>query len=153
MEAELASEREALQRLLADDFQRRGLSRRHERTVVAVISAAASRSSSAGVVPPAALAYSGGAVEAASMGPLVHCRSVRCMPIQGSWAGVDALPCCAAAAKAEEEAAAVVRSDDVTNAGHCSDFTAVSKLPLVHCLVAASKYDTGSATGCKRQPS
>ena len=27
------------------------------------------------------------------MGPLVHCRSVRCMPIQGSWAGVDALPC------------------------------------------------------------
>ena len=44
-------------------------------------------------------------------------------------------------------------SDDVTTAGLCSDFTAVSKLPLVHCPVAASKYDTGSATGCKRQPS
>ena len=72
------------------------------------------------------------------------------MPNQGSWAGVDALPCCAAAAKAEEAAAVV--SDDVTAAG-CSDFTAVSKLPLVHCLVAASKYDTGSATGRKRQPS
>ena len=95
--------------------------------------------------------FGGGAVEAASMGPLVHCRSVRCMPIQGSWAGVDALPCCAAAAKAEEAAAVV--SDDVTTAGRCSDFTAVSKLPLVHCPVAASKYDTGSATGCKRQPS
>ena len=39
---------------------------------------------------------------------------VRCMPIQGSWAGV-ALPCCAAAAKAEEAAAVV--SDDVTTAG------------------------------------
>ena len=38
-----------------------------------------------------------------------------------------------AAAKAEE-AAAMVRSDDVTTAGHCSDFTAVLKLPLVHCL-------------------
>ena len=42
-----------------------------------------------------------------------------CMPTQGAWAGVDALPCCAAAAKAEE--AAVVRSDDVTPAGQCSD--------------------------------
>jgi hypothetical protein len=67
---------------------------------------------------------------------------------------MDALPCCAAAAKAEEAAAVVlVLSDDVTTAGRFSDFTAVSKLPLVHCLVAASKYDTGSATGCKRQPS
>ena len=79
------------------------------------------------------------------MGPLV-----RCMPFQGSWAGVDALPCCAAAAKAEEAAAVV--SDDVTTAG-CSDFTAVSKLPLVQRPVRKSKYDTGSATGRKRQPS
>ena len=73
------------------------------------------------------------------------------MPFQGTWAGVDALPCCAAAAKAEEAAAVV--SDDVTTARPCSDFTAVSKLPLVHCLVAASKNDTGSATGRKFQPS
>ena len=43
-------------------------------------------------------------------------------------------------------------SDDVTTAG-CSDFMAVSKLPLVHCLVPVSKYDTGSATGRKFQPS
>ena len=57
--------------------------------------------------------------------------------------------CCAAAAKAEEAAAGV--SDDVTTAG-CSDFMAVSKLPLVHCLVPVSKYDTGSATGRKCQP-
>ena len=46
----------------------------------------------------------------------------------------------------------MVRSDDVTNAGHCSDFTAVSKLPLVHCPVRGSRYDTGSATGRKHQP-
>ena len=41
--------------------------------------------------------------------------------------------------------------DDLT-AG-CSDFTAVSKLPLVHCPVRGSRYDTGCASGRKRQPS
>ena len=55
------------------------------------------------------------------------------MPNQGSWAGVDALPCCAAAAKAEE-AAAVVLSGDVTTAGrffrlHGSFETAAGPLP------------------------
>ena len=56
----------------------------------------------------------------------------------------------AATVKAEEEAAAVVLSDDVTTAG-CSDFMAVSKLPLVQRPVRVSKYDTGSAIGRKRQ--
>ena len=73
---------------------------------------------------------------AASVADVVGmCPLVRCMPSQGARAGVDALPCCAAAAKAEEAAAGV--SDDVTTAG-CSDFMAVSKLPLVHCLVPVS---------------
>ena len=68
---------------------------------------------------------------------------------------MDALPCCAAAAKAEEEEEEeeAAAAGDVTTAARCSDFTAVSKLPLIHCPDNGSRYDTGCATGRKRQPS
>ena len=78
-------------------------------------------------------ADSSGAVEAAGIGPLAASTA------QGPWeAGVDALPRCAAAAKAEEEEEEAAAAGDVTTAAPCSDFTAVSKLPLVHCPVIRS---------------
>ena len=131
--------------------------RRHELTVVAAIrrriTVLSHRCTAGGVgvqrvVPPAALAYS--AVVPSRQQALGRLCTGRPKGHGPAWTH----PSCAAAAKAEEEeAAAVVRSDDVTTAARCSDFTAVSKLPLVHCVVTTSKYDTGSAAGCKRQPS
>ena len=47
--------------------------------------------------------------------------------------------------------APVIWFGDVTTAARCSDFTAVSKLPLIHCPDNGSRHDTGCATGRKRQ--
>ena len=88
----------------------------------------------------------------AGIGPLAASTA------QGPWAvGVDALalPCCAAAAKAEEEEEEeAAAAGDVTTVAPCSDFTAVSKLPPIHCPDNGSRYDTGCASGrnCQCQP-